>query len=580
MIKSETYKFTRKKLRYYAKKESKSLIFGLVLTFIRTFMEIAGPLIIGYILNNYIRQNMSKSDIKPIAILLSLYILIYVMTGIFSNLSRIAFEKAANEISFNVQKDIYKHIQQLPISYFDSLPSGDIVSRITNDTKKLKMMFQLILAEMLTSGIMAAGIYIMILVTNPIAAILLLILVPLIYYVMTDLRRKTSKHTSLMRKYTGEINSNINENIQNMEIIQVYNQEENIKKEFNDINEEIFKNGIELAKLRSYGGFRAIDTIQYLAIILVLIYFGIGKITNVYIVTIGSMYIVVDYVMKIFNNLKTVIRKIGELEQSYASAIHVFDLFKLNRAKKFSKSFKEMNGDVSFKGVYFAYKKENVLKDINFEVKKGESVAFVGSTGSGKSTIINLLLKFYSPQKGKIYIDGTDIEDISRESVRKNMAVVLQDSFLFEDSIKENIKLGNTKFTDKEIKESLLAVGGEKILERGLDEIVLEKGSNLSQGEKQVISFARAYIRNPKILILDEATSNIDTQTEKIIQKGIDKLKENRTTFIVAHRLSTVKNVDKILVLNKGKIIERGNHEELMRLNGFYRSMYEEQFKK
>lgn len=571
--------FVKKKLWNYAKGESKTLSIGLFLSIVRTSLEIIGPMIIGYILNNYIKQNISRADFIEIIKLLVLYLVVYILCGLFSNLALISFEQAANKIAFNVQKDVYRHMTKLPISYFDNLPAGNIVSRITNDTNRLKMMFQLILADMTTSAIMIVCIYGMILVVSFPVAILFLILLPIIYIVFKDLRSKTWKYTSLNRQYVGDINASINENIQNMEIIQAYNKEEYIKKEFDYINKNIFKTGLEVTKVRSYGGFRAIDALSFVGTILVLLYFGIGKITGMYAVTIGSMYISIDYVSKIFNNIKTVVSRFGELEQSYASASHVFDLLKLNAVETLPEKIKDIKGHVRFEGVYFAYEENDVLKGIDFDVKSGESIAFVGSTGSGKSTIVNLLLNFYSPRLGNIYIDGKNTKNISRNSLREQMAVVLQDPFIFETDIKGNIGLDEDRFSDEDIKKALMDLGGESIVKRGIHEKIFEKGNDFSQGEKQLISFARAYIRKPKILILDEATSNIDTETEKIIQKGIQKLRENCTTFIIAHRLSTIKDVDKIIVLNKGKIIERGNHQSLMEEDGFYKNMYDEQMR-
>lgn len=570
-------KLVTDKLKDYAKKESKSLSIGLVLSMIRTGMEIIGPLIIGYILNNHISLNMERTNFISIVKLLGIYFLAYVLSGLFSNLSLLSFEKAANNISFNVQKDVYKHVMKLPISYFDNLPAGNIVSRITNDTNKLKMMFQLILADMTTSSIMIIFIYGMILITNFPVAILLLVLLPIVYIIFRDLRYKTSKYTTLTRNYIGDINSTINENIQNMEIIQSYNQEAYIKNEFDEINDNILKTNLKMTRVRSYGGYRAIDAISYVGTVLVLLYFGIGRITGSYAVTIGSMYIVIDYTTKIFNNISTVVTRFGELEQSYASATHIFDLLKLESMEELQGQLEDINGEVKFEDVYFAYKEEDVLKGIDFQVNSGETIAFVGSTGSGKSTIINLILNFYSPRSGNIYIDGKDIRNINRNSLRQHMAVVLQDAFLFETDVKDNIRLDDNRFSDADIEQALIDVGGAYLVKRGIDQKILESGNNLSQGEKQLISFARAYIRNPKILILDEATSNIDTETEKVIQEGIKKLQEDRTTFIIAHRLSTIKDVDKILVLNKGRIIERGNHESLMALDGFYKNMYDEQ---
>lgn len=571
--------FITKRLKQYAKNETKSLSSGLLLSLVRTAMEIIGPLIIGFILNNYIKVGLQRTNFISIIKLLLVYLIVYLLSGLFSNLALISFEKAANKIAFSVQKDVYEHVTKLPISYFDNLPAGSIVSRITNDTNKLKMMFQLILADMTTSTIMIVSIFGMILITNFPVAIMLLILSPIVYIIFKDMRYKTRKYTTLNRNYIGDINSSINENIQNMEIIQSFNKEEYIKEEFDKINDKIFETNIEMTKVRSYGGYRAIDILSYVGTVIVLLYFGVGRITGIYAVTVGSMYITIDYVTKIFNNIQTVVTRFGELEQSYASATHIFDLLELEPMEELYGELKDVKGDVKFEQVYFAYDEDDVLRGIDFEVKSGETIAFVGSTGSGKSTIINLILNFYSPRLGNIYLDGENIKDINKNSLREQMAVVLQDAFLFETDIKDNIRMDNTRYTDEDVERALIDVGGEALVKRGIHQRIFEKGNNLSQGEKQLISFARAYIRNPKILILDEATSNIDTETEKIIQKGVQKLKEDRTTFIIAHRLSTIMDVDKIIVLHKGKIIERGNHDSLMIKDGFYKNMYDEQMR-
>ena len=269
----------------------------------------------------------------------------------------------------------------------------------------------------------------------------------------------------------------------------------------------------------------------------------------------------------------------GEVQESMASASHIFELLKLDSEEVLTESIDSIDKEIIFDNVRFSYTKgEEVIKGISLKVNKGESIAFVGQTGSGKSTLINLLLNFYKPDSGEITIGGKNISNVNRENLRRDMAVVLQDAFLFKADIASNITLGRP-YSDDEIKDALFAVGGQRLIDKGIYSEVLENGSNLSQGEKQLISFARAYIRNPKILILDEATSNIDTETETIIQEGIDKLKENRTTFIIAHRLSTIKDVDNIVVLSYGNVVESGNHEKLMKSNGYYKKMYNKQIK-
>ena len=566
LSKKESYN----RLKNYALNEKKYLFIGFIFSFFRTILEIIGPMIIAYLINNVLKNKMTDKDVKLISLLLALYFIVFIVTGILLNRSRVYFQISANKIASRVQKDVYDKVSTFPISYFDNLPSGKIASRITNDTNKLKTMFQLLFSDIINSLILIIGLYITLLFTDTIAALMLLILMPIVYIIFKTYLNKTYAYTKEIKIYTEDINAKINEYIQNMEIIQVFNREGFIFKKFDKINKKIYDINIELSKLRSYSGYRAMDIIQFLAIIIVLIYFGLGSITKIYLVTVGSLYMAIDYTTKIFNNINTIIMRFGDVEDAFSSANHIFELLEMDSIEKLEEKNIDLKSDINFDNIYFSYSNEDVIKDLSFKVKSGSSIAFVGQTGSGKSTLINLLLNFYSPRKGKITIGDVDINKIDRNKLREDMAVVLQDAFLFKDTIKENIKMGEY-FSDKEVINSLKKVGGEKLLQRGIDSMLLENGSNLSQGEKQLIAFARAYIRDPKILILDEATSNIDTETENIIQKGINELKKDRTTFIVAHRLSTIKNVDKILVLSHGKIIEDGNHDQLMNKNGIYK---------
>lgn len=474
---------------------------------------------------------------------------------------------------------MYNKVNSFPIAYFDNLPAGKISSRITNDTNKVKMLFKLIITDITTSMILAVGLGITIFITNPIAGLMLIPLAPIIYIIYKSYTSYTRKYTGEIRKNTSEINAQINEYIQNMEVIQVFNKENYIKEKFDKTNNRIFSLSKELAKIRSYSGYRAMDIVSYLASLIILIYFGLGQITDCYSVSIGSLYVIFEYTSRLFNEIRFIIMRVGEVNESMASASHIFEILKLESQEELFDTIDDINQEIIFYDVRFSYTEgEEVIKGISFHVNPGESVAFVGQTGSGKSTLINLLLNFYSPQSGKITIGDKDISKVNRDDLRREMAVVLQDAFLFKGDIGENISLGYD-YSDKEIKEALRAVGGDRLIIKGIHTEVMEGGSNLSQGEKQLISFARAYIRNPKILILDEATSNIDTETESIIQQGINKLKENRTTFIIAHRLSTIKDVDNIIVLSHGKIVEMGDHNKLMRSTGYYKEMYNKQMK-
>ena len=576
---ANTDKQVRNLLKNYALNEKTSFIKGFVLSLLNTILQLLSPLIIGYIINNLLKKGITSADFANIIKYLILYFLVNMIASLFLNRAFITFQIASNDIAYQMQNDVYNKVNSFPIAYFDNLPAGKISSRITNDTNKVKMLFKLIITDITTSMILAVGLGITIFITNPIAGLMLIPLAPIIYIIYKSYTSYTRKYTGEIRKNTSEINAQINEYIQNMEVIQVFNKEDYIKDKFDETNNHIFSLSSELAKIRSYSGYRAMDIVSYLASLIILVYFGLGQITDYYSVSIGSLYVIFEYTSRLFNEIRFIIMRVGEVNESMASASHIFEILKLESQEELFDTIDDINQKITFDDVRFSYTEgEEVIKGISFDVNAGESVAFVGQTGSGKSTLINLLLNFYSPQSGKITIGDKDISKVNRDDLRRDMAVVLQDAFLFKGDISENISLGY-EYSDKEIKGALRAVGGDRLINKGIHTQVMEGGSNLSQGEKQLISFARAYIRNPKILILDEATSNIDTETEAIIQQGIEKLKENRTTFIIAHRLSTIKDVDNIIVLSHGRIVEMGDHNKLMTSSGYYKEMYNKQMK-
>ena len=576
---ANTDKQVRNLLKNYALNEKASFIKGFVLSLLNTILQLLSPLIIGYIINNFLKKGITSADFANIIKYLLIYFLVNMLASFFLNRAFITFQIASNDIAYQMQNDVYNKVNSFPIAYFDNLPAGKISSRITNDTNKVKMLFKLIITDITTSMILAVGLGVTIFITNPIAGLMLIPLAPIIYIIYKSYTSYTRKYTGEIRKNTSEINAQINEYIQNMEVIQVFNKEDYIKDKFDKTNNRIFSLSKELAKIRSYSGYRAMDIVSYLASLIILIYFGLGQITDYYSVSIGSLYVIFEYTSRLFNEIRFIIMRVGEVNESMASASHIFEILKLESQEELFDTIDDINQKIIFDDVRFSYTEgEEVIKGISFHVNPGESVAFVGQTGSGKSTLINLLLNFYSPQSGKITIGDKDISNVNRDDLRRDMAVVLQDAFLFKGDIGENISL-EYGYSDKEIKEALRAVGGDRLIKKGIHTVVMEGGSNLSQGEKQLISFARAYIRNPKILILDEATSNIDTETEAIIQQGIDKLKENRTTFIIAHRLSTIKDVDNIIVLSYGNIVEMGDHNKLMTSSGYYKEMYNKQMK-
>ncbi len=570
---------TGKRLFQYALYFKGILITGLVLLAIAVAADLAAPLIAKEIIDEHIAPMQGGNvDFEPIAYLLVIFLAFGIVAAIFRYLQFIYLQKGANSIIKKMRNDVYGHVQTLPIRYFDNLPAGKVVSRITNDTEAIRELFFTVFSQFATSFMYMAGIYIALFYLDWKLAAIMLVLIPLLYGWMLIYRKYAAKYNRVVREKLSDMNAMINESIQGMTIIQAFRNEKNMKAEFEEMNNKHYQFQQKLLVLEAAASYNMVGVLRALIFILFIAYFGSGSITGDSVVTVGVLYAFIDYIIRLFNPISGIVNQFSRLEQALVAAERVFRLLDREGEPVSDAKVARYRGNVRFEDVWFAYDEEEyVLKEISFEAKQGETVALVGHTGSGKSSIMNLLLRFYDVSKGRITIDGVNINDMTRQSVREHMGIVLQDPYLFTGTIESNVSLGDERITRQMVEDALEAVGGERVLKhlpKGIDEEVVEKGSTLSSGQRQLVSFARALAFDPAILILDEATSNIDTETEEIIQHAMNVLKKGRTTFIIAHRLSTIKNADRILVLDHGEIAEMGSHEELMKLGGQYYQMY------
>ncbi|WP_411747490.1 ABC transporter ATP-binding protein, partial [Psychrobacillus psychrotolerans] len=400
----------------------------------------------------------------------------------------------------------------------------------------------------------------------------------IVYVWMIAYRKYASKYNHIVRTKIADLNAMLNESIQGMSIIQAFKREKQMEREFEEMNDEHYTYQKKLLTLDSATSFNLVSVLRTIMFVMFIWYFGSLSMEPNTIISAGMLYAFVDYTTRLFNPITGIVNQFAQLERSLVAGHRVFQLLDETGEDVKDERMERYEGNVEFQNVSFAYKAdEYVLKNLNFVANKGETVALVGHTGSGKSSIMNLLFRFYDPSKGKILIDGIDITTVPRQTIRDHMGIVLQDPYLFSGTIESNVSLSDPRISRDTVIAALEAVGGERVLknlEKGIDEPVIEKGSTLSSGQRQLVSFARALAFDPAILILDEATSNIDTETEEIIQHAMDVLKKGRTTFIIAHRLSTIKNADRILVLDRGEIVESGSHDELIELQGRYEQMY------
>ncbi|MBR0640057.1 ABC transporter ATP-binding protein [Bacillus safensis] len=520
-----------------------------------------------------------QPEISGLVQLVLFYLGLLIVAIFFQYGQHYLLQRIANRIIQKMRVDVFEHIQTLPIRYFDNLPAGKVVARITNDTETIRDLYVTVLANFVTSAIYMIGIYIAMFLLNVKLALICLVAVPIIFLWSMTYRKFASVYNHRIRSIISEINAKLNEAIQGMTIIQAFRHEKATKEEFDELNNNHFRYQRKMLHLNSLLSHNLVNLLRNLAYVALIWYFGGASLSATGIVSIGVLYAFVDYLNRLFQPITGIVNQFSRLELARVSSERVFRLLDEHGTEVEEPVQKKLEGHVQFKDVTFAYNEgKNVLKNITLEAKKGQTVALVGHTGSGKSSIMNLLLRFYDIQQGDILIDGESIYDQSRQTLRKQMGIVLQDPYLFSGTIASNVSLGNEDIKRETIESSLKQVGAAELLKhlpQGFDEPVVEKGSTLSSGERQLISFARALAYDPAILILDEATANIDTETEAIIQRALDVVKEGRTTFVIAHRLSTIKKADMILVLEKGEIVERGSHEQLMQQEGLYAQMYE-----
>ncbi|PFB73471.1 ABC transporter ATP-binding protein [Bacillus cereus] len=518
-----------------------------------------------------------KPEINRLLLLGGGYFALLVVVSLFAYGKQFFLQKAANKIIQIMREDVFSHIQTLPIRYFDHLPAGKIVSRVTNDTEAIRDLYVTVLATFVSSIIYIIGIFAALFLLDVKLASLCLLIIPILIVWAILYRKYASVYNHKMRSRLSDINGTVNESIQGMPIIQAFRQERETKKEFEELNGDYFKYQNKILNLNAATSHNLVSVLRNTAFTGVIWYFGGASLSATGVISLGILYAFVDYLTRLFSPITNMVNQLANLEQSRVASERVFELLEEKGEAVEEERMPRLQGNVKFDNVSFSYNgKDEVLKNISFEAKQGETVALVGHTGSGKSSIMNVLFQFYEFEKGKLTIDGHDVKEMPKQATREHMGIVLQDPFLFSGTVASNVSLENEKISKERIVKALRDVGAERFA-NNINEEITEKGSTLSTGERQLISFARALAFDPAILILDEATSSIDTETEAMIQQALEVVKKGRTTFIIAHRLSTIKSADQIIVLDRGTILEKGSHDELMKKRGRYYDMYKTQ---
>ena len=583
--KPKDFKKSLKKLTIFMVGEKKRIYFSILLSLFAAVFSLIGPLFLGKITDklHFSLKYGTPLDVNYISTIALVLLLMYAVSLIANYFQGFLMSKVSGNISKKMREDISIKINTLPLKYFDSVSTGDIMSKITNDVATISTTLSQSFASAIISLIRVLGFIVVMFVISWELTLITLVSLPITFISMSFIMKKSQKHFIKQQNSLGELNGQAEESYSGFNVIKAFNAEEKMVQKFETINNDLYTSGYKSTFMS--GIIQPIaaffSNITYLIVCLV----GAGLVFNE-VILIGAIASFVLYIRQINHPISQIASIAGTLQSTVASAERVFDILEAkeedNEKDKISTfKQKEVKGKVEFRQVCFGYdENKEIIHNFNFIANTGEKIAIVGPTGAGKTTLINLLMRFYEVGSGDILIDDISIKDMKRKDVRKLFGMVLQDTWLFEGTIKENISYGISKITVTEIEKACVDANIDhfvKTLPNGYN-TVLDDSANLSQGQRQLITIARAMIQNAPMLILDEATSSVDTRTEILIQEAMDRLTSSRTSFVIAHRLSTIKNSSKIIVMNEGKIVEVGNHEELLTKNGFYAELYNSQF--
>lgn len=559
----------------YMKPYAHWVIFALLLVLGLTAFDLYRPMLVGDAIDTF----GANGDYDVIIATAIKYAVVLALSFAFNIAQTWILQKTGQNIILQMRKDLYRHIQSLGSRYFDITPVGKLVTRVTNDVEALNEMYSGILVQLFRNIVKIVGLAGVMLVLDVRLAAISFVLMPLVIG-LTVLCQKIARNIyRLYRTRLTDINTFLSEHLSGMKIIQIFGRQERKFEEFHDKNTKLYK--AFYREMLMYAVFRPLIYILSILSLMIVLWFGSKNVFDE-IISVGTLYIFSNYIRSFFDPIQELAEQFSTLQSSIASAEKIFTVMDEDEfipEVENPKQPDKITGKIEFDHVWFAYDGENyVLKDVSFVINPGEKVAFVGATGAGKSSILNLIGRYYDIQKGHIYIDGIDIRQLSKKQLRSAIGQMQQDVFIFEGDVAYNIRLNDDAITDAQVKAAAEYVNASHFIEKlpqGYHEPVTERGATFSAGERQLLSFARTLAHNPRILVMDEATANIDTETEILIQEALEKLMDGRTTIMVAHRLSTIQHADCIMVMHKGRICERGTHRELLEQDGIYRKLYE-----
>ena len=564
-----------KRIFKYAKKEWLRFAIALFLIVLHILINLIYPLIIEQMVN---RLSVGTATLRFIIGLTVGYFVIYIFGQAMVYLESMILQKAGQRIIYTLRMEVFDHIENLSLNQLNMMPVGSLVTRVANYTTAMSDLFATVFVNILANIVQIVAVFVILMVKSWKLTLVLTIFIAVVFAFSFIFRKIITKLFRKERKQISEMNAFLNENLSGMKITQIFNQEERKFKEFKVKNDEMRRTRYKI--ILAFGLYRpSISFIYYVSLAMT---FFMGMKLNI---SAGEVLAFYFYLSYFFNPVQTLADQLNNIQKATTASEKLFNLLDIESEVLDIETAKEIdhfNGKIEFKNVWFAYKEgEWVLKDVSFTIEAGQTAAFVGATGAGKTTILSLIVRNYEIQSGEILIDGINIKDVKIESLRRAVGQMLQDVVLFTGTIRDNITLHDENYDDEEIMEVCRYVNADTIFKnssKGLDEELIEKGANLSQGQRQLLSFARTVLSKPQILILDEATANIDTETEVLIQQSLENMRNIGTMLVVAHRLSTIQSADQIIVLNKGEVVEKGNHQQLLRKHGYYFNLYKLQF--